>query len=98
MSALGSVQPHVRPCSATISSGTRKTTRPSAPGQSILCRLLRTGRCRFFTTTASAMAPSGTLTQKIQRHPVSPRMESWPARKPPMTGPSTEEVPKTAMK
>ena len=27
-----------------------------------------------------------------------PRIESWPARKPPMTGPSTLEVPKTAMK
>jgi hypothetical protein len=36
--------------------------------------------------------------KKIHRQPVSPSSEVWPARKPPMTGPSTLEVPKTAMK
>ena len=42
--------------------------------------------------------PIGTLTRKTQRQPAMPRMVSWPAKKPPMTGPSTEAVPKTARK
>jgi hypothetical protein len=49
-------------------------------------------------TTARATTPRGTLIQKIQRHPSTPRIESCPARKPPTTGPSTLEVPQTAMK
>ena len=36
--------------------------------------------------------------KKIQRQPLMPSSASWPAKKPPMTGPSTLEVPKTAMK
>ena len=42
--------------------------------------------------------PMGTLTRNTQRQPVIPRMVSWPAKKPPMTGPSTDEVPNTARK
>ena len=42
--------------------------------------------------------PTGTLTRKTQRQPVMPRIESVPAKKPPTTGPSTDEVPKTARK
>jgi hypothetical protein len=49
-------------------------------------------------TTAMATMPSGTLIQKIHRQPSMPRIESCPARKPPMTGPSTLDVPQTAMK
>ena len=42
--------------------------------------------------------PSGTLIQKIQRQPDNPRIEFCPARKPPMTGPRTDDVANTAMK
>ncbi len=49
-------------------------------------------------TTTSAMKPIGTLTRKTQRQPVMPRMLDWPAKVPPMTGPSTLDVPKTARK
>jgi hypothetical protein len=49
-------------------------------------------------TTTNASTPSGTLIRKIHRQPVMPSSDVWPARKPPMTGPSTLEVPKTAMK
>ena len=42
--------------------------------------------------------PIGTLTRNTQRHPVTPRITAWLAKKPPITGPSTLEVPKTAMK
>ena len=40
----------------------------------------------------------GTLTRKTQRQPVMPKMFSWPAKNPPMTGPRTLEVPNTARK
>ena len=49
-------------------------------------------------TTNSAAKPMGTFTRKTQRHPVIPRIESWPAKRPPATGPRTLEVAKTAMK
>ena len=42
--------------------------------------------------------PIGTLTRKTQRQPSTPRMLDWPAKNPPMTGPSTLEVPNTARK
>jgi hypothetical protein len=42
--------------------------------------------------------PIGTLTRKTQRQPAMPSRVSWPAKKPPMTGPRTLEVPKTARK
>jgi hypothetical protein len=53
---------------------------------------------RTRVTTASARMPTGTLTRKTQRQPVTPSSDSWPARNPPTTGPSTLEVPKTARK
>ena len=42
--------------------------------------------------------PIGTLTRNTQRQPETPRIESWPAKKPPMSGPSTLDVPNMAMK
>ena len=42
--------------------------------------------------------PSGTLIQKIQRQPAMPMMLDVPARKPPISGPITLDVPNTAMK
>ena len=42
--------------------------------------------------------PIGTLTRKTQRQPSMPRIVAWPAKKPPTTGPSTLDVPKTARK
>ena len=49
-------------------------------------------------TTASAAMPIGTLTRKTQRHPATPRITACPAKKPPITGPRTLEVPNIAMK
>ena len=92
------VQPQVRPCSETMSSGTRKTTRDSAPCQSTRESRRVWGRWSTRYTTVNAAMPRGTLIRKIQRHPAMPAMEPAPARAPPMTGPMTEEVPKTAMK
>ena len=42
--------------------------------------------------------PIGTLIRKTQRQPVMPRIVACPAKKPPMTGPRTLDVPKTARK
>jgi hypothetical protein len=42
--------------------------------------------------------PIGTLTRNTQRQPVTPSSVSWPARKPPTTGPRTLDVPNTARK
>ena len=54
--------------------------------------------CSTLATTTSATMPIGTLIRKTQRQPVMPRMVSAPAKKPPMIGPSTDEVPNTARK
>ncbi len=42
--------------------------------------------------------PIGTFTRNTQRQPVRPRITAWLAKKPPITGPRTLDVPKTAMK
>jgi len=91
-------QPHSRPCSSTASSGTRQTHSARAPIQSIGDgrRTWWTWRVRKMTT--SATSPIGTLTRKTHRQPVMPRIESLPARRPPITGPSTLEEPNVAMK
>ncbi len=94
--ALVEPQPHSRPCSAMISSGTRKMARAIAPGQSMRRLLLVCGRLSTLATTNSATAPIGTLTRKIQRQPSMPAMVAWPDSTPPMTGPMTLEVPNTA--
>ncbi len=67
-----------------------------APSQSM--RALR-AVCGMFSTAATtrkASTPIGTFTRKTQRQPSMPRMLDWPASAPPMTGPSTLEVPNTA--
>ena len=91
------LQPQERPCSATISSGTRPTASMIAPGQSMRAPARGTcGTLSTLATTTSATTPIGTLTRKIQRHPSMPRMVFAPARRPPITGPSTLDVAKTA--
>src|SRR5438067_8879485 len=40
----------------------------------------------------------GRLMKNTQRHPSNPRMLDDPAKAPPTTGPSTEDMPKTDMK
>jgi len=47
---------------------------------------------------ASAMMPIGMLIRKTQRHPSMKRMKGAPAKRPPMSGPMTLEMPKTARK
>ena len=71
-----------------------------APHQSIrtLRLILRFGRCKNRNTMARAMMPIGMLIRKTQRHPVMNRMEGAPANSPPMSGPMTLEMPKTARK
>jgi len=51
----------------------------------------------LFTTTR-ATRPMGTLTRKTHRQPEMVRMLGCPAKKPPITGPRTLEVPNTARK
>ncbi|OPZ50054.1 MAG: hypothetical protein BWY91_02915 [bacterium ADurb.BinA028] len=98
VSELGEVQPHSRPCSATSSNGTTPTTRVNAPHQSMADGRAKWETCRVRATMSRATRPTGTLTRNTQRHPVIPRIESAPAKNPPMIGPSTDEVPKTARK
>ena len=43
-------------------------------------------------STTNAAIPSGMLMKKIQRH------ERWVVKKPPISGPATLEMPKTAPK
>jgi hypothetical protein len=54
--------------------------------------------CRVRETTNSAAMPIGTLTRNTQRQPVIPAIDADPAKNPPISGPSTLEVPNTAMK
>ena len=70
----------------------------AAPHQSIRCRTLLCGTLSTRATTISAMTPIGTFTKNTQRQPARPMMEFAPASAPPTTGPSTLEVPNTAMK
>ncbi len=49
-------------------------------------------------TTVRAARPIGMLIRNTQRQPSIPRMVSVPAKAPPITGPRTEEMPKTDMK
>ena len=88
----------MRPCSATISSGTMPSISAAAPHQSIRWSVRMCGMCRVMATTTSAMMPIGTLTRNTQRQPVMPKMVSAPAKKPPTSGPMTEDMPKTARK
>ncbi len=72
-----------------------------APHQSTtgLSRLSCTfGRCRKTITMTSAAMPIGTLMRSTQRQPVMKRISEAPASRPPMSGPMTEEMPKTARK
>ena len=98
VSERGELQPQSRPCSATVSSGTRATTSQVAPHQSMRTSWRWWCRCRVRATTISAAMPIGTLTRNTQRQPATPSSTLWPAKKPPMTGPSTLEVPNIAMK
>ena len=68
------VQPHSRPCSATISSGTTASASARAPGQSIRCSRRVCGRCSTRPTTSSETIPIGTLIRNTQRQPSMPRM------------------------
>ena len=67
-------QPQVRPCSASVSSGTSATIRKVAPHQSIRWSRRKCGSFRVALTTNSAAMPIGTLTRKTQRQPAMPRM------------------------
>ena len=49
-------------------------------------------------TMSSAPMPIGTLIRKTQRHPVMNRIWFAPANSPPISGPTTDEMPKTAKK
>lgn len=91
-------QPHSRPCSATMSTGTRVTASATAPGKSIRCSRRVCGRLSTRITTPKAMMPMGTLTRNTQRQPSMPTMLAWPAKAPPTTGPTTLAVPNTARK
>ena len=81
-----------------ISNGVRHTAMLSAPNQSMRCSRRWCGMFSTFATTASARMPIGTFTRNTQRHPVTCRISFVPAKKPPMTGPSTLDVPNTARK
>ena len=74
------------------------TTSAAAPHQSMRWSRRMCGMCSTLATTISATMPIGTLIRKTQRQPVMPRMVSAPAKKPPMIGPSTDEMPNTARK
>ena len=71
-----------------------------APNQSM--RGLRVapnfGRCRKAITISSAAMPIGTLMRKTQRHPEMKSTWLAPANRPPIKGPITDEMPKTARK
>lgn len=78
--------------------GTTPTINATHPHQSMIASRAMWLRCSERSTTNSAAAPSGTLIQKIHRHPAMPKMLEVPARNPPISGPSTEDVANTAMK
>ena len=54
--------------------------------------------CSTRSTINSAAMPIGTFTRKTQRQPTMPRMVLVPAKKPPTSGPMTEDMPNTARK
>ncbi len=93
------VQPQREPCSASSNKGTKVIVTKVAPHQSIRCGCLLTARIfKVLLTTYKAKNPIGTLTKNTHRHPVRPRIESWPAKNPPIMGPKTLAEPNTAMK
>jgi len=73
-------------------------TSVKAPHQSMADTRGKCETCRVRATMNSATRPTGTLTRNTQRQPVMPRIESAWAKNPPMIGPSTDDVPKTARK
>ncbi len=81
-----------------MSSGTRPTASAAAPPQSTTALPRRGGRFSTLATTNNATTPMGTLTKKTHRQPVTDRISSAPESTPPMTGPSTLDVPNTARK
>ena len=91
-------QPHSRPCSATRRIGTTATMMVAAPNQSIFDLRGVCGTCKNETTMNSATTPIGKLIKKIQRQPSTNKNSFMSANNPPISGPSTEEVPNTAMK
>ncbi len=56
--------------------------------------------CRWsvLVTRMRAKMPTGTLMRKTQRQPVRPMTVGASAKKPPMIGPNTDDVPNTARK
>ena len=52
--------------------------------------------CRNESTRKRATKPIGRFIKKIQRQPVIPKRLSIPANIPPISGPSTEDIPNTA--
>ena len=97
-SASGLPQPQSRPFSASSRPGTTVVVSSPAPRKSIGAEDRLRGRDSRFTTTTAASRPSGTLRKKIQRQPSIPSSVVWPAKVPPMTGPRTLLMPKTARK
>src|SRR5664280_1741645 len=95
---LVDVQPHVRPCSATRSSGTTPMTSVAAPSQSMTAWRLMWCRCSVAVTAMSAKMPTGMLMRKTQRQPVMPTTVGASEKNPPMIGPKTDDVPNTARK
>ncbi len=92
----GLPQPHSRPCSATKRIGTTASTIVVAPHQSIFCGCGVWGTCKKVMTINSETAPIGRFIRKIHRQPSMNKNSPAPAKAPPMTGPNTDEVPKTA--
>jgi hypothetical protein len=89
------VQPHSRPCSATIEQRHEGDDEPQrAP---VVDAVVPPGvrDVQRAGDESSETMPIGTFTRKTQRQPAKPRIVSCPARNPPTTGPSTLEVPKT---
>ncbi len=89
ISAVGEDQPQARPCSATISRGTRNSARSRAPRTSMRCSVRWCGRSSALRTVTRASRPRGTLATKIQRQPSRPRVCPMPASAPPASGPMT---------
>ena len=89
-------QPQSRPFSATKSIGTTPRMIVTAPHQSILLLFGWCGTCKKLTTSISAAMPIGMFIRNTQRQPEMKRIWLAPAKRPPISGPRTLEVPKTA--
>ena len=68
----------------------------AAPAQSTRWSTRTFLTLRVIITRVSAMAPMGTFMRKIQRQPSMPKIVSTPAKKPPTTGPMTDDEANTA--